>query len=253
MNTENVPPKIYFTTDLKIFKPHFFQRDIQQNHLASMIKTLKEENLLKKHPIEVTPNMEVTDGGHRLAAAKILKLPGIYYIINYKFNPEEIVRINRYVNPWGYYDFLQYYIKKENDAYIRFKKFLDDTKMSINMALPLTQRKAHRKNNANNFKDGKFLFENEEFLRTLTGNVYEFLNQASLLGLVKKSTNTTTHFFDAYAKLLDYKEFSHEKMMQKLQKYGIVLIHSGNLTGYYNQLVSLYNRNGKKDVLPHMP
>ena len=63
------------TSDYSIFKKFPGNRDINPLNLRKITNSIKMHNMLDLKPIIVTESMEVTDGQHRLEAAKVLGVP----------------------------------------------------------------------------------------------------------------------------------------------------------------------------------
>lgn len=109
------------TTDYNTFKMLPFQRDVSAEHVFSIKKSIKDNNMLISNPIIVDKNFYVIDGQHRLAAARDLKLPIYYFqlMIDAIENPSAIVSINTQKR-WTLTDYIQYYAKLGFEEYIRF-------------------------------------------------------------------------------------------------------------------------------------
>jgi hypothetical protein len=70
-----VESAIYKTTDYDIFKTLAENRPISVKQVGKLVREIQRKNMLHIKPIDVTADMEVVDGQHRLAAARELGVP----------------------------------------------------------------------------------------------------------------------------------------------------------------------------------
>lgn len=121
-NTNASTMHVYSTTDYSKFKTIDGNRNVNQAHIARLIKSMEEDYLIS--PIIVNESCEVIDGQHRLICAQQLGLP-VYYIVCKGYGLSEIQRYNANSKNWTMDDFMNGYIelgKKEYEFYKIFKE-----------------------------------------------------------------------------------------------------------------------------------
>jgi len=128
----NIAGQIFYTTDYGIFKELLGNRDIDENHVKHLIKSMKEEYL--EIPIQVNQKMEVIDGQHRLAACKELGFP-IYYTIVKGAGLEQTQRQNALSKKWSMIDVLDSYCKRGFYDYIKIKSYMTDYGLTLHQSL----------------------------------------------------------------------------------------------------------------------
>lgn len=137
MKTERKPMgTIHKTTDYGKFKVLDGNRDVNEEHLRRLTRSIDDEDLLQYNPIIINKNHEVLDGQHRLAAAKKLELP-IYYLVKDKGILSDAHRLNANVRQWNLYDYLESYIKQGKQEYIKLKNFMEIYNLKISTAINL--------------------------------------------------------------------------------------------------------------------
>lgn len=147
---------IQYSTDYNKFKFFDYNRKILDSHVTSLVASIKKDNRLHMQPIICTPDLKIIDGQHRFHACKQLKIPVVYIIAD--TSPEDImIDTNTYVVRWRLEDFLNFYVSKGYNQYIKLKKCLDETgwKFSIINAL----MKGKSKELGIRFRTGKFIFD----------------------------------------------------------------------------------------------
>ncbi len=231
---------INVTQDYNLFKTHFFNRSLQKRNLDLVKESLSRSNLLSVSPIICTNDYEIIDGNHRFHAAKELGLP-IHYVKLGNFDIQMLIDLNYSLSKWGNYQFLELYCKLEKPEYLKFKKFCQDYNLEINEGLPLTKSRKERRNLSTIFRKGEFEFTDESKRRLVVEKATEFMYKAKELGFLRKIKKIYS-FYDAYEKMMNKDDFSQEKLLSKLSKWGVSLVESGSLMDYYTQLDALYNR-----------
>lgn len=124
------------TTNYDQFKLVTSNREIDKNHLKSLIKNIKENNLLHVNPIVVNELMQIIDGQHRLEAARILQVP-IYYIIG-EVNEKDIASLNKCKKNWSPMDYINYWAIKKRPGFHQLAKVLSENRnIPLSTALAL--------------------------------------------------------------------------------------------------------------------
>ncbi len=116
------------TYDINIFKNFKGQRPISSAHVEKLARSISKKNMLESCPVIVTPNMEVIDGQHRIAAVKKIKESNpdeeiaIHYVINEKATRKDIITFNSNQSTWSLKDYMNYYAEWQNPSYMFMKK-----------------------------------------------------------------------------------------------------------------------------------
>ena len=153
----NIAGQIFYTTDYGIFNELFGNRDVNENHVKKLIKSMKEEYL--EIPIQVNEKMEVIDGQHRLAACKELGLP-IYYMICKGSGLDQTQRQNAIIKTWDGNDTLTSYCKKGFSNYLVIKSFVEEFNFTINQSLTILNLNLAAGDVNVHFKKGTFQVKN---------------------------------------------------------------------------------------------
>jgi len=113
-------PQIQVTKDYNIFKTLSSNRQVNQNHVKQLQKSLQENpHLFETRPILVNENMFVIDGQHRLQAAKANNSP-VYYVVGEGITVEDTRSLNTTQNNWAPIDFARSYASTGNKNYKEF-------------------------------------------------------------------------------------------------------------------------------------
>lgn len=155
------------TADYTIFNKSLFNREIQEKNVTKIMRSLRRKNLLKNRPILVDKDLNVIDGQHRLEAAKRLNMP-VWYEVQEDITPEDIILLNDNQRLWDNNAYLNFYVEKGNEHYIRLKSFILENGISLSTAFAVLglkignggnyMRKDGAGDEPNPFKGGRFIF-----------------------------------------------------------------------------------------------
>jgi len=116
------PGTVYETTNYDLFHLLPENRPVDKAHVRKLMAFITERNLLRVQPLEVTADMGLIDGQHRLAAARELGLP-VYYKIGEQLREEDITALNMARKNWQATDYLHMWTMKRKPAYVAFTDF----------------------------------------------------------------------------------------------------------------------------------
>lgn len=150
------------TTNYEMFKGLAYNRPIKKAHVRELKIAIETRNKLSLHPIVVSKNMEVIDGQHRLEAAKELGVP-VYYVIDNDESPETIIALNTNNRTWVTDDYLNYYVERGVEDYIKLAYFCKTHQVSIGTALSWLGCSTNLM--IREFKNGRFEYEESEQLQ----------------------------------------------------------------------------------------
>lgn len=124
------------TSNYDLFKNVNGNRHVNKYHVAQLVRSIEEKDLLEENPIIVNGFMEVIDGQHRLEAAKTLGVP-VYYVEREGASLDDIKRLNVTNKAWTISDYLQSFIDQGKEDYMILKEFSETYKLPVTVSLAL--------------------------------------------------------------------------------------------------------------------
>jgi len=168
--------KIEQTTNYGKFKTIRGNREINRVHLSKLEKSVADNNMLEANPIIVNERMYILDGQHRLLVAEKLGIP-IYYVVVPSGGMPEVQRLNSNVRNWTMQNFLDSYVERGNENYIKLKEFMDRTGLAIGLAVLLFNGAQKKTKGADSyvqvFKDGDFKVNFQQFAEDMFQSLIE--------------------------------------------------------------------------------
>lgn len=236
------------TTNYKIFKRLKGNRAVDDNAVKALSVSVAQKNLLSQIPIIVNEKMEVIDGQHRLELAKKLKIP-IFYIVIDGASYEDVVRLNRFVRPWKFNDYLESYCELGYKNYQVVKDFINKYNLSPHNAVALLMIGEGRdvafsrvKSAINIFRTGKF----EVYSLKTAQEIVEWA--LDLAPYVEKGVLADREFLLAIARVWHANEISRVEMVEKFQAYPDKLSHKEKVTDYLRQFELIIGFGTRKNV-----
>jgi hypothetical protein len=113
---------VYQTSDYDLFHLLPENRPVDANHVRKLVAMITHSNLLHIKPLDVTAELGVIDGQHRLAAARELGLP-VYYKIGQQLTEADITTLNVAQKNWQGPDYLHFWTVKGRTDYVALTKF----------------------------------------------------------------------------------------------------------------------------------
>src|SRR5580693_9488423 len=105
------------TKNYELFLKHDSNRELVENNVTKIMKSIETRNLLEFRPILVNEKMQIIDGQHRLEAAKRLGIE-VYYQIMKKPPAETMLLLNTNQKRWTTNDYLNYFCEEWNGQYM---------------------------------------------------------------------------------------------------------------------------------------
>lgn len=235
--------KIFETTDYEIFKYIKGNRPVDLAKVDRLCTSVDQKNLLSSNPVIVNGQMEIVDGQHRVEAAKKLKLP-VFYIVVEDADFRDVSLLNTYRFGFTLHDYLCMYAAQGDQNYRGLLKFLNDTGLTFSQAMPFFLRGKTSKTTMS-FRKGEFEFDqtNTERIYGFYKRIVGFVNKKSLRPKSEtafiKSTRFTagcSFFFRSHGKQIDESLF-FEHLGVKLEAF----CKRGTEREYYKSLLSIYN------------
>lgn len=159
--SEQKKTSIQSTTDYDIFTSFTSNREIDEKHVAQLVKSIESRNLLHINPILVDNQMRIIDGQHRLEAARILKV-AIYYIVSDSVDRLDISKLNSNQKNWSTIDYITFYTVEGNTEFLKLSKFIN-TYPEITISAVITIISGRFTRNTSNIKNGVLDVENINF------------------------------------------------------------------------------------------
>jgi hypothetical protein len=116
--------EILKTKDYSLFKFIMSNRDVDQNHVRKLAKSIEQNNLLYIRPLICNDKMQLIDGQHRLEAAKAIGAE-VYYLKVPHLTKAHIAVLNSAQKNWTRTDFVNFYAMEGNEHYKELAKLID--------------------------------------------------------------------------------------------------------------------------------
>jgi hypothetical protein len=243
--------EIKCTTDYFIFKKHESNRNLDQANINRLKASMQAKNLMMFKPILVDKHMRVLDGQHRLEAAKCLGIE-VYYQIDKESDAEEIILINANQKRWGKEDYLNYFISKGNENYLKVQEFCKKHMITLAEFLridPIRFNKQGFKQDV--FVMGTYKFpELEKFQRlNCTMDNLSKINQKLESFLLREKKFTKSAMFKrALIEFINREDVIMDVFLNKLT-YKIEALHGcADSISYINMFKDIYNWRNQNPV-----
>lgn len=118
-----LPGVTYQTTDYSLFHLLPENRAVNRQQVRKLVAQISRKNLLHIKPLDMTADLGVIDGQHRLEAARELGLP-VYYRIGEQLDEEDIAILNATSKNWTGTDYLHHWSVKGTPAYQTLAAFM---------------------------------------------------------------------------------------------------------------------------------
>lgn len=207
-----------------------------------LLESIKRRNMLKFHPIHVDKNYNIIDGQHRFRAAKELGID-VFFIIDEKANPGDIVDLNVYQKSWNTKNFLEFHCEHKLKEYIFFKYLKDKYKFEVSDMIANFTLDGTCKARVTSFQKGFLKFN----------DTHEAIEKyCKMISEIKDSFKKTTTknlrcgtIFNALCLLIKMKEYSHKTFLSKIDSFpeGVeVSLNCRTGAGIKNKLIEMvYN------------
>jgi len=246
--------KIFYTTDYSKFNTLAGNRQVNIAHVKKLESSFDEEYLIS--PILVNEKFQIIDGQHRFEAAKNLKLPIYYYMIQ-GYELSQVQRLNTNLKEWKMIDYLESYASLGYKEYILFKRFMSEFPMfSLTACQVILSNASARKQiqsdlfksetnksgrlSMNEFKNGNFKVKNYKQAVQNAQRILDFKEYYD--GYGRKV------FVSAMVRIFQHKNYDHERMMQRLKSYPGEFQHCLNMIKYREQIEKIFNHRSRKKL-----
>jgi len=246
--------KIFYTKDYSMFKTLAGNREVNIAHIKKLEKSFEEEYLVS--PILINEKFQIIDGQHRFEAAKNLQMPVYYYMIKgYELN--QVQRLNTNLKEWKKVDYLESYASLGYKEYILFKKFMAEfTMFSLTCCQVILSNTGSEKQiqsesfksksnktgkvSAREFQSGEFKVHDYELAVSNANKILDFRPYYD--GFGRKA------FVSAMVRILQHKNYDHERMVQRMKNYPAEFGHCLNMIKYREQIETVFNYRSRKKL-----
>lgn len=238
------------TKDHSIFNKLSGNRNINNNHLKSLVASMKKENLLALKPILVNELMEVVDGQHRLEAAKELDLE-IYYLIISKTGARQVSRINSHQKNWKNEDYLNLYVEAfASEEYIKLKSFMSKYNFDLNISFSFLDYPIRKIEKREEFQQGGFVFPtDEESLITLLSKYNSINNLIKHHNIKPAVAFSSIIFVNSLIRFIKSKKISWDVFWKKLEDNWVRIGKRYNVDQYLDMFLDIYNVHSPYKIL----
>lgn len=116
---KRIATKIFKTHNYSMFKKIKGNRDLNDRHVNSLVKSIEEKGLIL-NPAIVNEKSELIEGQHRLAACEILNEPFYYYVLE-GGNIDDVTVLNQNRKNWGFTEWMNRYADYNKIEYKIYK------------------------------------------------------------------------------------------------------------------------------------
>lgn len=214
--------KIYSSTDYDKFSFKDGNRKINNRNYYKLLESMREKQL--RIPILVNEKYEIIDGQHRYQAAKELKLP-IYYFMVEGYGSEEMKRANLVSSNWTKDDFLNMFLADGDENYEAIREIMDTYEVPVSLIIKVfaAMQGKNQKLVSKQFEEGTFDIKNID-------NVKDFFVALEDFSFFKPYK--TLQFSRAFLKLYMQPQYDHSIMQQRIEKRSNYLTKKNTVDDY---------------------
>lgn len=230
------PNKIESTTNYDRFVFKRGNRPVR-GRVVSLIAAIDKHNQLAEYPILVSERndgkLEIADGQHRFEAAKALKVPIFFIKSRHQITIEQIAAANQLQASWNLTDWMESWIGRENEEYVKLKNFARTFQLPITVSMELIGGSLGG-TQTDQFKKGKFKVNDLAFGQTV-GHVLGALRghlPVADLRLVR-----------AIMRVLRIPGVNIDRLIKKLVAHASSFERQATWLKYVELIERLYNRN----------
>jgi hypothetical protein len=228
-------PTIQQTTDY-IFKLHPSNRPINDLHVKSLIKSMKENYLFTL--ITVNDKYEICDGQHRYEAIKQLNLP-LNFVIIPGYGESEMRRLNSNTSNWSNDDYLKCFVNQGNEDYIKYQDFKQAYKLNHSDSQKILKWR-HQRSYTAPFRNGEFKIYDYD-------KACDFMDKLLMIKPYYAGYKRT-HFIHAMMTLSNNKLFNFDEFLLKLKLQPTSLVDCIRTEAYIELIERIYNFKRKDRV-----
>ena len=226
-------------------------RPVDWGKIAKLRKELRRKNLTREYPVNVNSKTAsqkrygldgtkicVVDGQHRYISCKLERIPMYYQVVD-TLTLDDIPRAAAVQSSWKMKDFIHHHATQGKQQYMLFRSYMERNNFAPSSTLTILcgDRTRHT---VNRLKNGEL---------NITRNWNEANAFASAIEDLGEyfSFNKQARFLEAYNICFKNKEFSHSRMITKLEYLSSKMKRMTDTYSHLEQLESVYNFNTKNN------
>lgn len=224
----------------KMFRLNPANRPVDSAKLEKLVAAIQKKNWLHAYPINVSKEMEVIDGQHRLKAAERLGLEVYFQIIN-EMTIEDAAEINQQVTKWTLAGWLHHFCALGKIEYLTLRGFVEEFPwLSVSQAARLCNqggggvtRKAGDLTFNEMFGQGHYAANNIHNARRVARMAVDFKKWVTFW--------KDGAFMKALRNLSNNADYDHERMMGKMEYMSTRLVRCVTAEEYIALMNEIYN------------
>ncbi len=231
------------TRDYTIFSIHPLNRDINENHVKALMKSMT--NRLAFTFITCNERLQIIDGQHRFEALKRLGKP-INYIITDSENQDMILQNTNQMN-WKIDNYIYHYAKADYKSYQDLVNLQSFYKLPFSTIVGVVGgaktalvMSADKSNLAKSIKNGSFAFDKEKLIKRLDKikKVFDVIGKNGR----KRSVVGGLNF------IMNNPNYNQDRMVSQLEKYTHLFEIKRTADDYIELFEMIYNFHQQKKV-----
>ena len=228
------------TLDYDIFQEISSNREVDPKHVKRLVIAIAKKNLLHVNPIKVNETLQVIDGQHRLAAARILGVP-IYYEAS-DITRQDISMLNSNQKNWTAMDYINFYTVEKDSRFVQFSNLINHyPDMAISALLALSNGAGKR--SSTQLKDGILDISNINHCRLVCDTCVQLNRQ------FQKDFVFDSRFPLALDLAMEAENFKTETLFEKISASQREWVPCHTKVQYLEMIEEIYNRNLSKNKI----
>jgi hypothetical protein len=226
---------IYQTTNYDLFHLLPENRVVDLVHVRKLVAMITQSNLLHVKPLDVTADLGIIDGQHRLAAARELGLP-VYYKISQQLSEADITTLNVAQKNWQGPDYLHYWSVKGRTDYLALTKFWQ-RHPSLSFSNAKMMLGGSSNNRAQEFRAGSWKASDEAYKGELAAVLVERVAAETPF----KQAMHTGFVAAVYHCVANVEDFNSKVFLEKILKQPRTLVPCASHKQYLAMFDEIYN------------
>ena len=210
-------------------------RNINEPHVSSLIKSMKEFGFLYSKPIQVDSDLIIIDGHHRYDAANTLGIPFYYIIEPVKNIHTMLAAIDKGTRKWMLLDWINYWANAGKQNYIEILDYIND---GFSPSVMVTM--ASNTNYRDKVMNGEFEITNKNFYYMIS----QIIKIIKIIPFVKFKTECGALVIICQ----NIENFDFEKLNHKCKTFPTLWKRSTNLIDAIKQIENLYNYRAHQKI-----
>lgn len=226
--------KICSTSDYRMFRLDRHNRPIVPEHVDNLVESIKRKNLLHLFPIIVDMNFTIIDGQHRAEAARALGVP-VYYVVSRQITIADVPSTTSVNKKWEAKEYLHFFCVQGKSNYLAVRElWAKYSFLHLNQIMQLCYS-GDVKQIYPSWRDGTYKANAIPFCIKVAEAAASFKRWEHIDFYAHKS------FVGALANLVANKNYSHERLMQKMEYLSRRLVKCADTQSYIACINDIYN------------